>query len=70
MPSPAAPRRTKQCITNAVTLVFQGNLEGAQMVLEDLLHRSPDFGPAKWNVLYVLVRKQKLDSAFNVLRLL
>ena len=57
-------------VNNAVTLVFQGNLEGAQMVLEDLLHRSPDFGPAKWNVLYVLVRKQKLDSAFNVLRLL
>jgi hypothetical protein len=57
-------------VNNAVTLIFQGNLEGAQMVLEDLLHRSPDFGPAKWNVLYVLVRKQKLDSAFSVLRLL
>lgn len=57
-------------VNNAVTLVFQGNLEGAQMVLEDLLHRSPEYRPAKWNVLYILVRKQKFDSAFSVLRLL
>jgi tetratricopeptide (TPR) repeat protein len=57
-------------VNNAVTLVFQGNLEGAQMVLEDLLHRSPNYRAAKWNVLYILVRKQKFDSAFSVLRLL